>query len=268
MSSMRLEYIRAGYGRREVLKGITLTVHSGEILALIGPNGAGKTTLIRIMCRVLKPDTGQVMLDGQNIWSMQARSFARKVARVSQNERLSWPFTVNQVVRMGRFAHRGWISAYTREDHEAVDEAIRATGLWEHRGRSIHTLSGGEAQRAMVSRAIAQRPEILVLDEPVAHLDVKHRIDVLDTIRGLTNAGLAVIVSLHDLNLTALYADRIALLSDGEVRTLARPKQVLTRENLEPVYGTRMMIGRYPGIERLMVTPIPTWLSESVEERS
>ena len=261
MSTMTLERIRAGYGQREILKGVSLTARSGEVLALIGPNGAGKTTLIRTMCRVLKPFSGRALLDGKGIWAMKTRCFAQTVARVSQNERLSWPFTVYQVVTMGRFAHRGWLSVYTKEDHDVVDGAIRAAGLWDLRGRAIDTLSGGEAQRVMVARALAQRPKVLVLDEPVAHLDIKHRIDVLDTVRSLASSGMAIVVSLHDLNLAALYADRIALLSDGRVRILDSPEHVLTKENLEGVYGTRMVIGKYPGNGRLTITPIPAWLA-------
>ena len=267
MSWMMLEDISAGYNGTPVLKGLSLNIRAGEVLALIGPNGVGKTTLIRVICRVIRPDSGRVELNGHEIWSMSARRFARAVARVSQSERLTWSFTIRQVVGMGRFAHRGWLSAYNREDHEAIDHAIRAAGLWEHRERSIHAVSGGETQRAIVARAIHQQPAMLVLDEPVAHLDVKHRIGVLDTVKELAASGTAVVLSLHDLNMSALYADRIALMADGRISTLGTPEQVLTRDNLESAYGTRMMVGRYPGIDRLLVTPLPSWLDDGAADK-
>lgn len=260
MSFLSAENISCGYGKETILYNISLKIYAGEILALIGPNGSGKTTLIRAFSRVLKPQKGKVLLDKSNIWEIHPRKFARSVARVEQTTKLTWPYSVEQIVQMGRFPHRGWISSYTEEDHIQVDEAIRATGLWNHRERNIDTLSGGEFQRAMVARAVAQTPRVLILDEPVAHLDMKYKIAVLDLVRHLSHRGIAVIVSLHDLNLASLYADKVALLSEGAMAAYGSPKEILTKANLEPVYETEVMIGRHPANHRTMVTPIPGWL--------
>ncbi len=264
MSVLKTDGVTCGYGKEAILEEVNLTIHPGEVLALIGPNGSGKTTLIKAMCRIIRPQHGRVLLDGHDIWEMHARRFARSVARVEQTTRLTWPFSVNQIVQMGRFPHRGWISSYTREDHEQVDQAIHATGLWEHRYRNLDTLSGGEFQRAMVARAVAQTPRVLVLDEPVAHLDIKYKIAVLDLVRSLSKQGIAVVVSLHDLNLASLYADKVALLSRSRMCAYGTPMEILTRETLEPVYETAVMIGTHPANHRTMVIPIPSWLKTSV----
>jgi iron complex transport system ATP-binding protein len=260
MSILKAENIHSGYGKCDVLTGISLTVHPGEVLAIIGPNGAGKTTFIRTINRILKPREGKVLLNGEDIWEIHSRTFAREVARVEQTSKVTWPYTVHQIVQMGRFPHRGWIASYTKEDHATVDEVMRLTGLSRFSERSLNTLSGGEYQRAMVARALAQTPKVLILDEPVAHLDIKYKIAVLDLVRSLSQEGLAVVISLHDLNLASLYADKIALLAEGSLYAFGTPKEILTRSNLEEVYETEVMIGTHPANHRTLVTPVPSWL--------
>ena len=262
MSTLALRNLGCRYDVETVISDISFTVATGEIIALIGPNGSGKTTLMRAMCRALKPAQGEVLLNGKNIWQMPIRHVARNIARVEQGGRIAWPFTVHQLVNLGRFPHRGWISSYTPDDHQAVDRAIRETGLWDHRSRVISTLSGGENQRAMIARALAQKPTILLLDEPVAHLDIKYKITVLDLVRQLSRDGLSVVVSLHDLNLAGIYADRIALLSKGRLFALGGPAAILTEKNLETVYETEVLVGNHPLNHRPLVTPIPSWMKK------
>ena len=262
MSTLTVRSVSCRYDAETVVEDVSLTVEAGHIVALIGPNGSGKTTLMRAMSRVLKPAKGDVLLDGEDIWHMPVRQVARLIARVEQNSRLVWPFTVHQVVGMGRFPHRGWVGGYTEVDHAAVDEAIRETGLWEHRHRAISTLSGGESQRAMIARALSQQPRILLLDEPVAHLDIKYKVTVLDLVRHFASEGLAVVVSLHDLNLAGFYADRVALLSEGSLFAVGTPAEILTKENLEKVYETEVVIGTHPLNHRPMVTPVPSWMKK------
>jgi iron complex transport system ATP-binding protein len=263
---LNLRNIDGCYGKTKVINGISLAVRRGELLALIGPNGAGKTSVVKIMCRTMKPAAGTVEFEGQDVWQMRARDYARKVAHVRQSETLAWPFTVEQVVLMGRYPHRGWLSAYTLEDRHAVDEAIELTGLQTMKGRALHTLSGGEAQRAMLARALAQNPELLILDEPVAHLDIKHQIEVLNTARSFTTRGLSVVICLHDLTLAALYADRVALLEHGVVRVEGSPEHVLNKSDLEEVYGTPVLVGRFPGINRLTINAVPEWVEEGIRQ--
>ena len=256
MLTLAVVNLSCSYNGKNVLFDISLTFRAGEIVAIIGPNGSGKTTLMRAMCRVLKPSRGKVLLDGQDIRELHTRQVAQKISWVSQTNRLAWPFTVHQVVSMGRFPHRGWIASYTKEDHLVVDDAIRATGLWEHQDRLINTLSGGEAQRAVIARALAQAPKVLLLDEPVAHLDMKYKIAILDLVRDLAEQGLAVVISLHDLNLAGQYADRIALFSDRRLFAVGNPVSILGKRNLETVYETEVVISRHPANNRPQVTPI------------
>lgn len=257
MAELNAKSVSFRFSEEFGLEDVSLTAKPGEILALIGPNGAGKTTFIRLICRVLRPQSGEVFLGEKDVWSFHSREFARKVARVCQSNKLAWPYTVKQIVHMGRYPHRGWIASYTLEDQEKIDEAIHATGLWNHRERIINTLSGGEAQRAMVARALAQSPEVMVLDEPVAHLDMKYKIAILDLLKKLARGGMAVVVSLHDLNLASLYAHRIALIADGRLKCLGTPEEILTRENLKEAYETEVIINAHPEFGKPVVTPVP-----------
>jgi len=259
MLELTLDNLSCSYNGKIILHNISLDFGAGEIVAIIGPNGSGKTTMMRAMCRVLKPSGGRVLLDGRDIRELYVRQVAQIISWVSQNYRLAWPFTVHQVVGMGRFPHRGWVSSYTEEDHRAVDAAIRATGLWEHRDRLINTLSGGEAQRAIIARALAQTPRVLLLDEPVAHLDMKYKIAILDLVRNLAEQGLSIVISLHDLNLAGLYADRMALLSEGKLFATGLPNSILCKKNLEEVYETEVVISRHPINNRPQVTPISSF---------
>jgi len=253
---LTLDNLCCRYNGKSIIHNISLKFAPGEIVAIIGPNGSGKTTMMRAMCRVLKPSGGRVLLDGRDIRELHARRVAQIISWVSQSNTLAWPFTVHQVVGMGRFPHRGWVASYTKDDHRAVDAAIRATGLWEHRDRLINTLSGGEAQRAIIARALAQKPRMLILDEPVAHLDMKYKIAILDLVRNLAKQGISIVISLHDLNLAGLYADRIALLSAGKLFATGVPNLILSKKNLETVYETEVLISRHPLNDRPQVTPI------------
>jgi iron complex transport system ATP-binding protein len=268
MYGFELNSVSAGYDGKAVLHDVTLTVRQGELLALIGPNGAGKTTLARLMYRAIKPTAGRATLDGIDVWKYRTKDFARRVAHVGQSERIVWPFTVGQIVEMGRFAHRGWIAPYTPGDRTIVDEALGITGLLDLKERQINTLSGGEIQRALLARAIAQQPRFFIFDEPVNHLDIKYQIDVLDTARSLVDAGLGVIVCLHDLSLTGLYADRVALVANGEIRIQGAPEQVLVKEIIEEVYRSPVHIDTYPGTNKIFVMPVPNLAAKREREEA
>ncbi len=259
MSTLETENLFCAYNGETVLYDINLRIEPGRFICLLGPNGSGKTTLMRAFCRIIKPVKGVVKLDRRSIQEYHAREVAQKIALVSQSNRLAWPFTVHQIVNMGRFPHRGWVSPLSHEDHSKVEEAIRVTGLWEHRNRIIHTLSGGEAQRAMIARALAQSPRILLLDEPVAHLDLKYKVAVLDLVKKLAVEGLGVVVSLHDLNLAAMYADTMVLLSRGRVYAVGGPSTILTKKNLEAVYETEVVIKENPENGKPLISPVSRW---------
>jgi iron complex transport system ATP-binding protein len=247
MTNFALKQISCTYHHLPVVKQISFEVHPGEILALIGPNGVGKTTLLRAMARLMRPAEGKVILAGKNLWQTSTRDTARRLAFASQVGDGSWDATVEQVVALGRAPHRGWFMPLTEQDRKVVQRAIKQVELEEIRERISTELSGGEQQRVILARVLAQEPSILLLDEPTAHLDLKYQTEILSLIHRLAHRdGLAVVISLHDLNLAAIYADRLALLSRGAVDALGTPKEVMTAERLSRVYGVPILVMKHP----------------------
>lgn len=244
---LQIESLTVGYGGAPVLKGLDLAVGRGELLVVVGPNGSGKSTLVRTLTRALTPTVGRILLGGRDLWRMRPRDVARQLAVVAQETAVGFEFTVEEVVALGRTPHLRPLRGETPRDRAAVAEAMRLTGTAPLAGRLITALSGGERQRVMVARALAQEPRLLVLDEPTAHLDIAHQVEVLDLVRRLNRTqGLTVLVILHDLNLAALYADRVVMLKEGRCWADGPPGDVLTEANILAVYGSRVKVVRHP----------------------
>jgi len=211
MGTLHFQDASIGYGSRTVLRNISLTVSPGEVMAVVGPNGVGKSTLVRAACGVVSLQEGQV------------------------------------VVLMGRTPYLGWFERESESDVEIAREALRRVGLLGEAHRMVGELSGGEQQLVLVARALAQEAKVVVLDEPTAHLDLRHQDEVLKLVRMLADEDdLAVLLTLHDLNLVARYCDRVALLSDGAIHRLGLPADVLTPEELEAVYGIAIHVMPHP----------------------
>lgn len=243
-------------GGRQVLDEVRLQVQPGEVLALIGPNGAGKTTLLRALSRLLRPLGGTVSLEGQDIWHMRPRPVAQRMALAPQSAEL-WPLTIEQFVGLGRAPHRGWLMPLNAEDHAVVRAALERTGLIELRERQVTELSGGEQRRAILARALAQQPRILLLDEPTAALDLKYQAAILGMVRQLAHRdGLAVVITLHDLNQAAGVADRLALLARGRVMAIGAPDDVLTAELISATYDVPVVVCRHPLDGTPLITPV------------
>ena len=236
-----------GYDSRFFLKDVCLEVGRGELLGVIGPNGSGKTTLIRAISRVLKPVKGEVLLEGRNIWEMDLKTFARKVAVVSQDAQAGF-MKIKEYVLLGRIPHyRGLQFLETKRDLEAAERAMSMTGILHLKDRPLMDISGGERQLALIARALAQEPELLLLDEPVAHLDIAHQVAVLDLIKRLNRElGLTVVVVLHELNLASEFCHRLLLLDRGRVHSMGTPKEVLTQETLREVYKADVLVKEHP----------------------
>jgi iron complex transport system ATP-binding protein len=230
-----------------VLRDISLNVSAGEVVALIGPNGVGKSTLIRACSGTLRPSGGRVTIEGQDVHRLGVTDRAKLIAVVPQAVRLPETFSVFETVLMGRTPYLGWLGREGEKDRSTVGAALDRTSTLELAGRPIGELSGGEQQRVLIARALAQAAHTLLLDEPTAHLDLKHQASVLSLVCDLAHAeDYAVLIALHDLNLAAQYADRVALLSNGTVTAIGTPEDVLTEENLSPAYGLRIAVYEHP----------------------
>ncbi len=226
------------YGERTVLNRINLSLDAGQWLMVVGPNGAGKSTLLGAISQTV-PYTGHVMVAGQDAKHMRARKLARMVGVLAQSHRVGYGFTVEEVVALGRYAHRGQVfAASDPQGEEMVDQALRLTGMDSIRRQSVLTLSGGELQRTFLAQVFAQNPDVLLLDEPSNHLDLKYQREVYALIeQWLTTPGRAVLSVVHDLSLARKYGTHALLMDKGVAVHTGACDQVLTRENLSQVYG-------------------------------
>ncbi len=244
------------YGARPVLSCVSLTLKPGEVLAVIGPNGAGKSTLIRALSGVVVPVAGSARVNGLDLLKMKPEQRARLVAVAPQAVRLPEAFTVFDTVLMGRTAYLGWFGREGEKDRQIAWQAMEKTGTAGLAERRMGELSGGEQQRVMIARALAQRAPVLLLDEPTAHLDLKYQSGILQLVRSLAESeGLAVLAALHDLNLAALYAHRVALLVDGCFRAVGQPAEVLTPELLSAAYHVPVNVVAHPMYGTPLVLP-------------
>jgi iron complex transport system ATP-binding protein len=244
------------YNGHDILADVSLNVSAGEILAVIGPNGAGKTTLVRAISGVLPPRKGSVQVDGIDLVKLSPVQRARYLAVVPQARQLPAAFTVQQTVLLGRTPYLGWLGRPSQADQRLVAQALQHTRLIPLAGRRAGELSGGEQQRILLARALAQDTPVLLLDEPTTHLDLEHQSNFLNLVRILSQQkNLAVLVVLHDLNLAGLYSDRVALLVGGRIHTSGTPQQVLTSENLSAVYNIPVNVIPHPEYGTPMVLP-------------
>ncbi len=239
--------IHAGYDSREVLTGIEVALSAGEVLVLIGPNGSGKSTLLRVLARVLRPFSGTLLLEGRPYEQYSPTEFARRVAYAPQETPTEMGFSVYELVMMGRHPHQKGFFGITRHDREVVEEALAFTGIAHLKERRLCQLSGGERQRVNLARALAQEGKYLLLDEPTAHLDLRHQVQLLANLRKRVEThGIGLLLVLHDLNRASEYADRIALMSEGRIVAVGTPAEVLQPALLEAVYHTPTLIRPNP----------------------
>ncbi|MEV0874078.1 ABC transporter ATP-binding protein [Streptomyces sp. NPDC049950] len=236
---LRATRITREAGGRIVLDGVSVAPPSGATVGLLGPNGSGKTTLLRVMAGVLGPGAGVVTLDGRTLAETGRRAVARRVAVVDQHADTQIDLSVLDVVRLGRIPHRRPWSASGPEDEAAVHGALARTGLADRAAQSWHTLSGGERQRVQIARALAQQPRELLLDEPTNHLDIQHQLELLSLIAALP---VTAVVALHDLNLAAMFCDRVVVMKEGRVVAGGTPSEVITEELVAEVYRVRAVV--------------------------
>jgi iron complex transport system ATP-binding protein len=247
MSYLQVRQLDLAYKETKVVKNFNLKLQAGTMHGLIGPNGSGKTTVLRALAGLLSPRHGEIRIDDENLRQISKQRRARMMGWVPQRESLAWSLTVEELVALGRAPHRGWMLPYTKEDREKIRLALASAELHDYALRPVDELSGGEFQRVLIARALAQEPKILLLDEPTANLDIHHQIQVLDLVQNLVKKEkMTAIIAIHDLSLAARYCDRLTLLDRGEIRCVGSPKQVLAPENLSAVFGVDARLYRDP----------------------
>lgn len=244
---LKIDSLTVAYGEKIVLQDVSFEVPPGEILALIGPNGAGKSTLIRATSGVVPIVSGRVSVDGQDLTGLSHSQRAKILAVVPQARQLGGAFSVEQAVMMGRTPYLNWLGQEGEVDKAAVRLALEQTCLETFADRQIAQLSGGEQQRVLLARALAQSTPVLLLDEPTNHLDLQHQTNLLSLVRRLTQENhLAVLMALHDLNLVSSYADRVALIVDGELKCLGTPMDVIRADHISAAYRIPVEVVSHP----------------------
>lgn len=239
---------------RRIIDDIQLSVETGAFVGLLGPNGSGKSTLLRCIYRGLKPDAGTISLDGADLLAMPPREAAQRMAVVLQESPVQFDFTVQEMVLMGRTPHKRAFDQDTIDDWEIVADALARVNMLDLSERNFGTLSGGEKQRVLIARALAQKSQFLVLDEPTNHLDIRYQLEILDIVRELPVTTLA---ALHDLNLASLYCDRLYVLSEGRVVASGAPDDVVTADLIYEVYGVRADVATNPATGTTHITYFP-----------
>ncbi len=232
-----VDSISIQYDQKSIIKDFSFDVNEGEIVSIIGPNGSGKSTLLKALSRQLPYQTGAVELDGINLKSMSPKQIARKLCMLSQKNQAPSDMTVYDLVAYGRYPHKKWYEKLTNDDREIIQWAIDKTHLSDYQTRTVASLSGGESQRAWIAMALAQRPQILLLDEPTTYLDIAHQLQLLELIHSVNKElGMTIVMVLHDLNQASIYSDKICVIKDGAMVRYGTSEEVMTRELIRKVY--------------------------------
>lgn len=246
-AQLEFREVSLGYAGRQVLTGISLEVAPGEVFAVVGPNGTGKSTLIKAASGTLSPSSGRILAQGLEVSGMRPQQRARRIGVVPQATHVPPAFTAEQVVLMGRTAHLGWLEREGPHDRELAMAAMQRTATEALADRRMGELSGGEQQQVLIARALAQMPAVLLLDEPTAHLDLRHQDQTLSLVVELArDQGISILIALHDLNLVARYSDRVGLLSNGQLVRVGDARQVLNPKDLAEAYGVEIHVMDHP----------------------
>ena len=231
--NIKAENINITLEKNNILKDINIEVDNKEVVGIIGPNGSGKSTLLKCIYRVLKPNDGAILLDEVDIKDMTVKESSKKLAVLSQHNNYNFDFTVKDIVLMGRSPHKKFMERDNKEDYDIVNEALKKVDMLEFKDRSFQSLSGGEQQRVILARALAQQPQCLILDEPTNHLDIKYQLQLMRIVKSL---NIEVIAAIHDLNIAAMYCDKIYVLKDGKIVKFGKTNEVLTKKLIKDVY--------------------------------
>jgi iron complex transport system ATP-binding protein len=237
------------------LRDLSFSLHAGELVAVLGPNGAGKSTLVHLLSGLYAPQAGHILFSGNPLARLSRRQIAQQIAVVPQASENAPELRAREVALLGRFPHQSGLAFASRHDHETTQAALEEVGAAHYADRPMRALSGGERQRVYLARALSQAPRLLLLDEPTAHLDLAAQAQALRAVQRRTQAGLSALAVLHDLNLAALYADRVMLLHQGKILADGTPREVLTRDALSLVFGHPVAVTTHPSHDVPAVLP-------------
>lgn len=258
---LQAEGLCYSYGDKKAVDNLSFQVEDGEFVGLIGPNGSGKSTALKMIYRALRPQAGRILLDGQDLLKLPYRQSARMLAAVSQENEVPFQFTVEEIAAMGRSPHKRLFEVDGPEDKAIVARALAQLGLTDLAQRSYAQISGGEKQRTVIARALVQQCPFLILDEPANHLDIGYQMQIFGLVKGL---GCSVLSAVHDLNMAALYCDRIYILKNGRLICQGSPEQTLTPENIWEIYGVRSVVSRQPETGKLSIAFLPQQAEQAI----
>ncbi|MBD2847813.1 ABC transporter ATP-binding protein [Paenibacillus sp. IB182496] len=256
---LQVENLNYSYDASPLVADIRLHVKQGEFVGLIGPNGSGKSTVLKNVYRALKPDSGWLAMDGEDLQAMKPKALALQMGVVGQENTVPFDFMVEDIVGMGRSPHKRLLEGDRPEDRRIVAAALAQTGMAEMARRNYRNLSGGEKQRVLLARALAQQTELLIMDEPTNHLDIYYQLQMFDLIQTL---GVTVLAAIHDLNLAALYCSRLYVLKAGRLHRAGTPEEVLTPELIREVYGITAEVAVHPATGKLSIAYVPAGMAQ------
>ncbi len=252
---LSVDSLNIGYENKVIVRDFSIDIQKGDIVTIIGPNGSGKSTCLNCLTRYIKPISGKVTLEGEDVYLKPIKDFSKKVAILSQHNNLIGDMSVEQLVSYGRSPHKKWYEKKSIEDYEIVEQAMKYTDILKYRNNSINSLSGGERQRVWISMALAQTPDVLLLDEPTTYLDISHQLELMELIKSINrDKGITVIMVLHDLNQAVQYSDKIVLMKKGRIFAYGTPKEIINCENLREVYDISCHICEYQ--DKSVIIPI------------
>jgi len=257
MNRLEANSINLSYGKKTIINDLDIKIPKGEVTILIGANGSGKSTLLRALARLMKPDNGQIILDGENIFKLPTKEVAKNLSILPQNPNAPEGMTVFQLVKQGRYPYQSLFQQWSKEDEKVVNKALQETKMVELKDRTVDSLSGGQRQRAWIAMTLAQNTEIILLDEPTTYLDLAHQVEILDLLDELNkNEDRTIVMVLHDLNLAFRYADHIVAIRDKEIYAKGKPYEVVTPEMVRNVFGMKCRIINDPVSDTPLCVPI------------
>ena len=251
MLKLQVKNLKFSIDKKDILKDISFDIPKGSFVGIIGPNGSGKSTILKNIYRLYKPDSGRLILDNKDLSTMKDKECAKEIAVLAQESNSQFDFTVEQIVKMGRYPYKSVFEDYSKKDIEMVNNMLKRVGLDDYSNRSFSKLSGGEKQRTLIARALVQDTDFLILDEPTNHLDIGYQIQLMDLVKSLNITTLSAI---HDMNIASMYCDYLIVMKDGKIRKCGKVEEVITSDMLKEIFGVNAYVGINPINNKLQVS--------------